>query len=304
MNQNIIKLIFEEKNRLLVDNIIIGAGRSGTTSLVEYLKQHPNINFSIIKEVSYFSVKDHFNRGEKYLQSFFEDKKGLLSTSDTYLLMDKDAPARVKKYNPDIKLIVILREPAKRAFSNFQYSINNGHITEKISFIESEALELDYINIKDIVFQNNHCNFYGSLYHHHLTIWLNYFKKEQLFICTTNELNLQPKETLNKLFEFLGIDKFNIVPLAEKNKASGVKNKGLNNFLIDRDNWLRRLIRKPLQIGVVRNLIFKTGVVEKIKEVNRTEQVYREMTEEEMDFCQSYFEQDLAMLKKDFGIVW
>ncbi|MGE0562560.1 MAG: sulfotransferase domain-containing protein [Flavobacteriales bacterium] len=287
---------------MLVDNIIIGAGRSGTTSLVEYLNQHPEINFSTIKEVTYFSVEEHFKRGREYLHSFFENRKGILSTSDTYLFMDADAPEKIQKYNPDIKLIVILRDPAKRTFSNFQYSINNGYISEKTSFIESESLEPAYLKTKDIVFQNNHCNFYGSLYHHHLTNWLKYFKKEQLFICTTNELNKTPKETLNKLFEFLGLDKFEIVPLTEKNKASGVKNKGLNNFLINRDNWLRKLIRKPLQIGFVRSFIFKTGVVEKIKEVNRTEQVYREMTEKEKDFCKTYFKQDLIRLKQDFGI--
>lgn len=289
---------------MLVNNIIIGAGRSGTTSLVEYLKQHPDVNFSTIKEVTYFSVEEHFKRGHEYFHSFFENRKGMLSTSDTYLLMDVAAPEKIQKYNPAIKLIVILREPAKRTFSNFQYSINNGYITEGTSFIGSEALESGYLKTKDIVFQNNHCNFYGSLYHHHLTNWLKYFKKEQLFICTTNDLNKSPKETLDKLFEFLALKPYEVTPLIVKNKAAGVKNKGLNNFLVDRDNWLRRLIRKPLQIGFVRSLIFKTGIVEKIKDVNRVEQVYREMTQEEKDFCETYFENDLAMLKKDFGIVW
>jgi len=117
-------------------------------------------------------------------------------------------------------------------------------------------------------------------------------------------LNKSPKETLDKLFEFLALKPYEVTPLIVKNKAAGVKNKGLNNFLVDRDNWLRRLIRKPLQIGFVRSLIFKTGIVEKIKDVNRVEQVYREMTQEEKDFCETYFENDLAMLKKDFGIVW
>lgn len=289
---------------MLVNNIIIGAGRSGTTSLVEYLKQHPEVNFSTIKEVTYFSVEEHFKRGEEYFHSFFENKKGILSTSDTYLLMDRAAPERIQKYNPAIKLIVILREPAKRTFSNFQYSINNGYISEKVSFIESEAFEADYLNSKDIVFQNNHCSFYGGLYHHHLTHWLKYFKREQLFICNTNDLNKKPKETLNKLFEFLSVSEFDVLPLSERNKASGVKNKGLNNFLVDRDNWLRKLLRKPLQIGFVRTLIFKTGVVEKVKEVNRTEQVNREMTEEEKDFCEKYFQEDKALLKRDFGVTF
>ena len=46
-----------------INHIIIGAGRAGTTSLVAYLQQHPKVNFSTIKEVTYFSVLDHYNRG-------------------------------------------------------------------------------------------------------------------------------------------------------------------------------------------------------------------------------------------------
>lgn len=287
---------------MLLDNIIIGAGRSGTTSLVEYLKQHPDINFSIIKEVTYFSVADHFKRGTEYFHSFFEDKKGLLSTSDTYLLMDASAPERVFNYNPNTRLIVILRDPAKRSFSNYQYAVNNGYLYNSISFVESQKLEKNYLLDKDIVFQNNYCSFYGSLYYHHLNNWLKYFKKEQLFICTTTQLNQEPKETLNKLFKFLNVASFEVQELTPKNIAAGVKNKGLNSFLVDREHWLRKLIRIPLQFKLFRNLIFKTGVVEKIKEVNRTEQIYVAMTEEEESFCSTYFEEDLAMLKKEFGI--
>lgn len=298
----ILNLIFEEK-KVLLDNIIIGAGRSGTTSLVEYLKQHPDINFSGIKEVTYFSVNDHYNRGVDYFHSFFKDKKGILSTSDTYLLMDAEASERIYNYNPETKLIVILREPSKRSFSNYQYAINNGYLSSSISFIESQQLEQNYLeNKKDIVFQNNHCSFYGSLYYHHLKNWLRYFNKELLFICTTNQLNQQPKETLNKLFVFLNLVPFEVVEFNAQNKAAGVKNKGLNSFLVDREHWLRKLVRKPLQFKPIRNIIFKTGVVEKIKEVNRTELVYAEMTNEEKDFCDRYFKEDLAMLKKEFGI--
>lgn len=287
---------------MLVNNIIIGAGRSGTTTLVEYIKQHPNVNFSTIKEVTYFSVEEHFNRGTEYFHSFFKNKKGILSTSDTYLLMDRDAPNRIFNYNPNIKLIVILREPSKRTFSNYQYAKNNGYLVEKISFLESQLLEGNYLLNHNVVFQNNYCSFYGSLYNQHLKNWLNYFNKEQLFICTTSKLNAEPIETLNRLFDFLELEPYLVKKITAKNKAAGVKNKGLNSFLVDREHWLRKLIRMPLQFKLIRTVIFKTGVVEKIKEVNRTELVYNEMTDEEKVFCENYFKEDLVGLKREFGI--
>ena len=112
-----------------LNHIIIGAGRSGTTSLVAYLQQHPKINFSSIKEVTYFSVVDHYNRGVEFLHSFFERKEGILNaTSDTYLLMDMDAPKRISDYNSELKITVILREPLSRTHSNYIFSVNHGYI--------------------------------------------------------------------------------------------------------------------------------------------------------------------------------
>ena len=101
-----------------LNHIIIGAGRSGTTSLVAYLKQHPEINFSAIKEVTYFSVEDHYKRGTEFLNSFFNKKDGKINaTSDTYLLMDENAPKRIADYNSEIKITLILRDPSVRTLS-------------------------------------------------------------------------------------------------------------------------------------------------------------------------------------------
>ncbi len=190
-----------------LDHIIIGAGRSGTTSLVAYLKQHPSVNFSSIKEVTYFSVNDHYNRGKGFLHSFFKEKEGLLNaTSDTYLLMDKEAPKRLFEYNSKAKITVILREPSVRTHSNYHFSVNHGYIDESVSLMDSEKLEKEVLDKQGIIKQNNHCNFYGSLYHLHLTSWLTYFKREQLFICTTKQLKDNPQTLMDEYFSFLGLD--------------------------------------------------------------------------------------------------
>lgn len=286
-----------------LNHIIIGAGRSGTTSLVAYLQQHPKINFSTIKEVTYFSVIDHFNRGEAFLHSFFkESKDAIFATSDTYLLMDAKAPKRIFDYNPNIKITVILREPSARTYSNYIYSVNQGYIDKKTSLLASQLLEEDILKNAAIIEQNNHCNFYGSLYHLHLSNWLKHFNKEQLFICTTNQLKDNPQILMDNYFNFLGLNKIEIKELTAQNKAAGVKNKTLNQFLVNRDHWLRKLISKPLHISFLRKIVLNSKVVEVIKNKNKEEMVYQPMTEKEITFCENYFSEDLKKLANDFGI--
>ncbi len=285
-----------------LNHIIIGAGRSGTTSLVEYLKQHVAVNFSSIKEVTYFSVNDHFKRGEAYLNSFFNKEGVVNATSDTYLLMDKEAPKRIAAYNPDIKLTIILREPSARTYSNYNFSVNHGYIDKSVSLIESENLESAILTKGDIIELNNHANFNGSLYHQHLSYWLQYFKREQLFICTTNQLKDNPQKLMDAYFDFLGLENQTIKKLEAQHKAAGVKNKSLNKFLVNRDHWLRKLISKPLQIGILRNIVLNSNVVDKIKQSNKEELAYPPMTVAEKEFCKTYFKEDLEKLKSEFGI--
>ncbi len=285
-----------------VNHIIIGAGRSGTTSLVEYLKQHPDINFSSIKEVTYFSVDDHYKRGGDFLNSFYDAEGIINATSDTYLLMSKEAPRRISNYNPDIKIAVILREPSSRTYSNYNFSINHGYIKPEVSLLESYSNEKNVLQNGDIIQQNNYCNFDGSLYYKHLSYWSRYFKKEQLFICTTDELKNNPQELMDRYFQFLGLDSYTIKEIEAKHKAAGVKNKQLNNFLVNRDHWLRKVVRVPLRIGFVRKMILNSEIVDKMKESNKEELSYKSMTTEEKTFCDNYFSQDLKKLKKEFGI--
>ena len=287
---------------MLVNHIIIGAGRSGTTSLVAYLQQHPNVIFSKIKEVTYFSVFNHYQRGTSFLHSFFNKEQGLKATSDTYLLMDKNAPKRIFDYNPDIKITVILREPSARTYSNFNFSINHGYIDKSINLISSEKLEKEVLVKDDIVKQNNHCNFYGSLYHMHLSNWLEYFDREQIFICTTKQLKENPQQLMDEYFNFLGLNTIRMKEMSAQNRSAGVKNKTLNKFLVNRDHPIRKLISKPLQISFLRKIVLNSNVVEKIKNKNRSELNYQLMSIAEEQFCEDYFKNDLLKLKKDFGV--
>jgi len=287
-----------------VNALIIGAGRSGTTSLFAYLEQHPEIACSITKEVHYFSVDDLYKRGESYLHSLFEsNNKKIIATADTYLLMDAIAPQRIKLYNPDMKIIIMLREPVARAYSNFNYSVNFGHEKEGIGFLETIALEKERLQNLNIVDKNNQCHFYGSLYHQHISFWKKYFPMEQIIILQLSDLKNNPETLYHALCSKLGI-KFQ--PFDKSaiglNAASGAKSKWLQQLLLNRDNPVRKVL--SFMLRPFRNLVIKSGFIDKIHAINKKKVAIKPLTMEEQATAAQYFQHDLKLLAQEFGIIF
>jgi len=277
-------------------------GRCGTTSLSAYIQQHPGINESPIKEVHYFSIDDHYSKGDGYLDEHFNKKQGITSTADTYLLLSTEAPARIKLHNPNIKISVLLRDPVSRTYSNYHYGINNGYEKENISFLASKEKESKFIN-SDIILKNNLCHFEGSLYFKLLQNWLAHFDKDQIQILLTSDLKNQPQKVMNELSDFLAIDRFTINPLEKQNEAKQVKSKSMQQFLLNRDHWLRKTVRVPLKIKFIKSIVLKSGVNDKLHGINKKEgEGYPAMTEEERLFCVAYFKDDREALNTTFGV--
>ncbi len=286
-----------------VDTIIIGAGRSGTTSVYEYLAAHPQVNFSITKELHYFSLPDLFARGEGYFHSLFENKKArITATADTYLLVDKAAPERLRKYNPDMRIIVMLRDPVERAYSNFNYSVQYGHEKPETDFLETIQHEQGIIQRGDIVEINNRCHCYGSLYYQHLHYWMQYFPKEQFIIHQLNELKSDPDAFYKQLCRQLSLDYFPFDHAAESfNRSSGVKSKWLQQLLLNRNSKLRKMISFCLR--PFRNIIIRSGIIDKVYALNRKEVKIIPLNAEQDAVARAYFKEDLQKLKEELGIV-
>ena len=290
------------KDDIRVNTLIIGAGRSGTTSLCALLEAHRGVCFSNIKEVHYFSIMDLHRRGEKYYHSFFRRYSGepVIASADTYLLMDYDAIQRVHAYNPAMKIIVILRDPVERAYSSYHYSVNYGHHGAYADFLDSVETEKDIRYERDIVRRNNTGHFYGSLYHEHLHRWAMVFPGEQLLILKTSDLKESPLEFSRQLFSFLDLPS-ETGEIEMANPAAVPRSMKLERFLLDRDHFLRKIIRKSVP-RFIKNMVIGTGVVDRLHEANRKEQSNEPLSEEKKERARQYFEEDLQLLKEEFHI--
>ena len=106
--------------------VVIGAQKGGTTALYKYLSSHPGVTPSLVKEIDFFNYDINFDRKEEFYHSHFSRQTPANNTKITfdispgYLYPDSKTAQRIFEYNPNLKLIALLRNPATRAFSAWQ----------------------------------------------------------------------------------------------------------------------------------------------------------------------------------------
>ena len=149
---------------------IVGAARSGTTSMWEYLKQHPDIFMPegfAYKEPSYFCNLYGYNDFNLYLELFagVKEEKAVGEASTPYLTSPESA-AWIREVYPAAKIIILLRNPVDRAYSMYNWMIKEGY--EGVYPFE-EALDVEKVRIKD-----EHFKYINPQYYHNYLYFARY----------------------------------------------------------------------------------------------------------------------------------
>jgi len=207
--------------RLMPDFIIIGTQRGGTTSLYNYLTEHPNIASASTKEVHFFDK--NFAKGltwyraqfpstvQKYYVERIRKQDFITGEASPYYLLHPHVPKRVAAIMPHVKLIILLRNPVDRAYSQYYHEVELGH--ETLSFEEAIQREEERTGKEaEKLAQNEH---YSSYNHQHYTYlargiyvdqlhtWMNLFPKEQFLILKSEDFYADPGTTFKQTLEFL-----------------------------------------------------------------------------------------------------
>jgi len=206
----------------MIDFIIIGAQRCGTTSLYNYLIAHPNISSALNKEVHFFDIK--YNKGINWYWKQFpsvsekvnSNEKSITGESTPYYLFHPLTAKRVFKHLPKIKLIVLLRNPADRAYSHYSHAVRMEN--ESLSFDQAIKKEPERLKgEEEKIFQGQYSSNHQKLsylsrgiYADQLERYLKLFKKEQMLILKSEEFFASPQQILNRVFSFLGISNFEL----------------------------------------------------------------------------------------------
>ncbi len=205
--------------RCLPDFLVIGAAKSGTSSLYKCMVQHPQVIWAQKKEVHFFDRS--YAKGLRWYRAHFPFRRRLprgtvTGESSPFYLCDPRAPERISCTVPHAKLIVLLREPADRAVSHYFHEVKR----QREPLPLDKALEAEERRVlpgftqmkKEPDFHSNEYRFFSykhrGLYEDQLRRYLRHFKRGQLLILKSEDFFSQPKRILEEVFAFLGVDPF------------------------------------------------------------------------------------------------
>jgi hypothetical protein len=205
-----------KKQQNLPNFLIVGAAKSGTTSLYEYLKQHPEIFMPAWKEPSLF-ISDpygplHRIKKKNYYGIIFSESAGFpaVGEASTSYLYDEASPEIIRNCLGEIKIIIALRDPVQMSYSLYNHQVRKGGETLK-TFEAALANENKRILSKN--FQKKcygwHANYYyyhRGLYYEQVKRYLKTFGSSNVMIIFFEELVKNPIKTSQKIYGFLNVD--------------------------------------------------------------------------------------------------
>lgn len=182
---------------------LIGAQKSGTTTLAYLLSQHPDLCLSNPKETHFFS--HNWDKGIAWYQEKFADDSAVcIDASTTYAMAPlseprnsvgfkkcfTSVPQRIYSVNPNAKFIYLLRDPVERTYSGYWHYFARGVETQEFG----EAIRSDsfYLDVS---------NYYGQL-----SFWLEYFPIESFLFILFEDLRKEPQKVAEECFKFMEVN--------------------------------------------------------------------------------------------------
>lgn len=182
--------------------LIVGAMKAGTSTLAWYLNKHPEVYMpGRLHEVHFFNNDENYQKGlDWYEDQFAEhgDQPAVGEKTPAYCYLPR-AAERIAETLPDVKLLWIFRDPVDRAYSNYWHAIRLG--VEHRSF--REALELEKQEESDSIWHRYRDR---SVYADQVERFLRLFPRENMHFVVLEELEEDPRGSLEELYSFVGVD--------------------------------------------------------------------------------------------------
>lgn len=236
---------------------IVGAAKSGTTTLYHYLEKHPEVFMpedELYKEPAFFSSKGEKMGLEKYLDIFknANDNHKYIGEASTAYLTDENSAKKIYDFNKESKIIIILRNPVKRAYSLYNWMVQEGYEYSKSfeSALEKEKTRKNkkIPNFWEPEYYWNYMYFESGLYYKQVKRYFDLFEKRNIKVIIFEEMIEDIQKTYQDVAEFLNIQ-FEIINIVQENESKAVYSSWISFIGRKINNNINRVKSKILNIN-------------------------------------------------------
>ena len=225
-----------------------GAPKAGTTTLYNLFSMHPDIYVSDYKELYYFSNDKIFSKGLGwYMRNFngYDGKKYIADVTPFYLASLKAPERMYKQLGGDVKFILMLRNPAERAYSQYLMQYREGKEIRVFEDVISDEYKKDE---KGSILNN-------GLYYKNIKRFMEYYPLDNFHIVLTKDMKTDFRKTAKELFAFLGLDDLNSDIEIDANSQFQPRRKFLFKMIKKVPNRYKIMFRKFFGIQSKENLM-------------------------------------------------
>ena len=268
--------------------MVVGAAKSGTTSLCNYLAQHPQVFVTNPKEPHFFVKEKPIGKTvrtwEEYLELYdgAEKFQARGEGSVGYLYCWEEASARIKEFLPSCKIIIILRNPIERAYSMYWHNVRDGR--ENLSF--EEALQAEEMRVRhcwEMSYHYTRLGFTAKAVEHYFGV----FGRDNVHVVVYESFLKNMKQEMMQTFKFLGVDEYLECDYKHLNKSGMPRNIWLHGFL-NGAHTINKFVRGLTPMW------FRIYVKQTIQPLNMKKAP--EMNVETRDCLASLYEKDVHLL--------
>jgi sulfotransferase family protein len=221
--------------------LIVGAMRSGTTTLARSLGSHPEVYMASEKEVHFFDL--HHRSGMEWYATRFAGASGERQIGEATTYMHDEQPRRrMAAALPDARLIVVLRDPVSRAYSH--YWLNRANGIERLGFEEAIAAEPKRLATLDEIAARRFAYARAGRYLEQLLDLCRFYPREAMFVMLLDDLRSDARTVYRRMCRFLEIDDHFVAPEVGRtlNAHTSFRSPALRRIT----KPLPRVVRRPI----------------------------------------------------------
>ncbi len=260
--------------------LVAGASKAGTEWLRLALREHPDIHVpSGGHTLDFFSRR--FDNGTDWYRAQFEERgdASVVGEKSSSYIISEEAPQRIAAYNPDMKLVFVLRQPIDRAYSHYCMWLRGGLVTNNV---DSELNEQSPLVVE-------------GRYHDHMQRFLQHFDRRQIRIMLYDDLRADPKTFLASIYSFLNVDS-EFCPAVLEQRYHATKNRPRVQWLYSGAVKLMRSIRRSSRLGdQFVEAMRRKGYVDAFHRVNKGDD-FPKLPEETRMRLAAYYHDDVEAL--------